>query len=212
MFQNTLRIIEDAIAGGFRTDQGAAIAHALAGQNAIVPGITNAAILSEEVADLTAANSDITGRNVNRRTDVALQFSHERLAETHDLTVAFAMGIEIAASLAAADRKAGQTVLEYLFKAEELEHAERYILMEAKASLVRSKGPVELNTVAAVDLDLSFVIDPGDTEFNDTLRLTHPLQKGGFFIFRMCFNDGSKTREHFFDSLQKFGLRSVFCL
>ena len=53
--------------------------------------------------------------------DVTVQLGHEALAEGHDLPVALALGVEVAAALAAADGQAGQAVLEHLLKAQELE-------------------------------------------------------------------------------------------
>ena len=41
--------------------------------------------------------------------------------------------------------------------------------MESEAALVWAKGRVELDTVAAVDLRLAFVIFPDDTELDDSL-------------------------------------------
>lgn len=41
--------------------------------------------------------------------------------------------------------------------------------MEAETALVRSQGGVELHTVAAVDLQLAFVIFPHDAELDDAL-------------------------------------------
>jgi uncharacterized protein with PIN domain len=48
----------------------------------------------------------------------------KRLAEAHDLAVGAALGIEVRAALAAADRHAGERVLEDLLEAEELDDAE----------------------------------------------------------------------------------------
>lgn len=41
--------------------------------------------------------------------------------------------------------------------------------MEAKTALVGAECGVELNTVAPVDLELLFVVFPGDTELDDSL-------------------------------------------
>jgi hypothetical protein len=41
--------------------------------------------------------------------------------------------------------------------------------MEPETTLVRTEGGVELNTVSTVDLQLTFVVLPDDTELDDTL-------------------------------------------
>ena len=48
---------------------------------------------------------------------------HEALAEGHNLAVALALGVEVAAALAAADGQAGEGVFEDLLKAQELDDA-----------------------------------------------------------------------------------------
>lgn len=42
--------------------------------------------------------------------------------------------------------------------------------MESETTLVRAKGAVELDTEGIVDLALSLVVLPGDTELDDALR------------------------------------------
>ena len=49
--------------------------------------------------------------------DVPVQLAHEALAEAHDLVVALALRVEVAAALAAAHRQRGQAVLEDLLEA-----------------------------------------------------------------------------------------------
>ena len=47
--------------------------------------------------------------------------------------------------------------------------------METQSAFVRADGAVELNTVTKVRLDFSLVINPSDTESEDTVRLDHTL-------------------------------------
>lgn len=42
--------------------------------------------------------------------------------------------------------------------------------MEAETTLVRAQCRVELHTVSTVDVNVTIVIFPGDTELDDTLR------------------------------------------
>ena len=95
-------IVDSAEAGSLGTDQGAAVAEALAGEDAVLVSAANALILAEQIADFAAAYADIAGGNVNAGTDVAIELGHEGLAETHDFCVALAVGIEIGTALAAA--------------------------------------------------------------------------------------------------------------
>ncbi len=91
--------------------------------------------LAEEVADLPAADPDVPRRHVGGGADVAEQLGHEALAEAHDLVVGAALGIEVGPALAAADRLAGERVLERLLEAEELEGAEADGRVEAQTTL-----------------------------------------------------------------------------
>ncbi len=57
--------------------------------------------------------------------------------------------------------------------------------MEAKSSLVRSDGAVELNSVAEVCLNLTVVVDPGHTEREDSVRLDESLDDLRLLELRM---------------------------
>ena len=48
------------------------------------------------------------------RTDVLAELGHEGLAEAHNLIVGLALGVKVAAALAAAHRQRGQAVLQDL--------------------------------------------------------------------------------------------------
>ncbi len=99
--QHLLGEIDGAIAGGLGTDQGAAVGQALAGEDA-VEAVGDALVLAEEVADLAAADPDVTGGDVGVWADVAIELGHEGLAEAHHLVVALALGIEVGTALTAA--------------------------------------------------------------------------------------------------------------
>ena len=152
---------------------------ALTGQHAGVL-ILQALVLAEQIADLTAANANITGGHVGVGADVAVQLGHKALAETHDLGIRLAVGVKVSAALAAAHGQAGQAVLEALLKAQELQDRQVDRGVETQAALVGTDGRVELDAVAAVDLDLASVIDPGHTEHDDALGLDKALDQAGF--------------------------------
>src|SRR5690606_29337909 len=81
-------------AGGFRTDQAAAVADALAGEHG---GrlVGQALVLTVQVAHLASTHANIAGRDVGIGADMAEQLGHEGLAEAHDFGVALALGIEV---------------------------------------------------------------------------------------------------------------------
>ena len=123
VLEHLVEVVNRAVAGRLRTDQRAAVGLTLAGQDAVLPLALQATVLAEEIADLTAADTHITGRDVAVRPDVAIERRHEALAETHDLRVGLAGRVEVGAALAAADGQAGQAVLEDLLKAQKLDDA-----------------------------------------------------------------------------------------
>src|SRR5208337_2569362 len=164
------------IAGGFGTNQRTAPAQALAGQDA-GEFIAQPLVLAEQETDLASAHADVAGGNVGVRSDVALQFGHEALAETHHFVVTLALGIEIAAALAAAHGQRGERVLEHLFKRQELQDAKVDRGMEAQPALVGADGAVHLDAETAVDLNVALIVEPGNAEHEDALWLDNPLQQ-----------------------------------
>ena len=96
---------------------------AFAGQNAGV-FIADFLVITVKITDFAAADTDIACRNVRLAADMAEQFTHEGLAESHDFAVGFAFGIEIGTALAAAHGQGGQGVFENLFKTQEFDDAQ----------------------------------------------------------------------------------------
>ena len=82
-----------------------------------------------------------------------------------------------------------KSILKDLLKAQELQDAQVNGRMESEAALVWAKGRVELDTVAAVDLRLSLVIFPDDTELDDSLGDGDDLQGG--LVFGVLFEEGA---------------------
>ena len=81
-------------------------------------------ILSEEVTDLTTTYADIACGNILVRADIAVELVHERLAETHHLSVALAAGSKVGTTLGTAHWQRGEGILEGLLEAEELHDTE----------------------------------------------------------------------------------------
>jgi hypothetical protein len=135
---------------------------------------------------------------------VSAELLHEGLAESADLVVALALGVEVGTTLATADVETGQGVLEDLLEAEELQavgecvsaglllpavggtagrlgqdlHGQVDGGVEAEAALIGTQSRVELNAETAVDLEGTAVILPDDTEVDDALGDSGDLQGG----------------------------------
>ena len=201
--------VAQAVAGSLGTGQRTAEGQALAGEHTALEAVGQTLVLAEHIADLAAADANITGGAVHELADVTVQLGHEALAEAHDFHVALAVGVEVRAALAAAHGQGGQAVLEGLLEAEELQDALVDRRMEAQTALVGADGAVELDAVAAVHLDLALVIDPGYTEGDDALRLDQTLDEAGLLVLGMLLHDGLDALQDLADSLQEFGLVSI---
>ncbi len=90
--------VDHPIAGGLRPDQTAAPIQALTGENT-GKFITQFFIHAEQIANLPGTNTDVTCRHIGIRPDMTGQFSHKRLAETHDLPIRPPLGIKVRATL-----------------------------------------------------------------------------------------------------------------
>ena len=130
--------IHQAVARRLLAAKRSAPGDGLAGQHALIaPG--QALVLPKEVTDLPGACADIARRHVGVRADVAVQLRHHALAKAHDLAVAFAFGVKIAAALAAADGQAGQAVFQHLLHPQELDNAQVNAGVQAQAALIRAQ-------------------------------------------------------------------------
>ena len=78
MLEYFLRIVQRAVAGRFRAQQRSAEGHSLAGEDAVLIGIADPAVLAEQIADLSAADTDISGRNIRIRADMTVELCHAR--------------------------------------------------------------------------------------------------------------------------------------
>src|SRR5690606_20140423 len=128
---------DTSVPGGFGAHRRAAEGEALPGEDPRHP-VRQSFVHAVHESDLPGTHPDVPGRDVRVLTDVPMQLHHERLAEAHHLTFTLPPGVEVASALRTPHGKAGETVLEHLFKAQELEHAQRDVRVEPKPSLVRS--------------------------------------------------------------------------
>ena len=212
VLQHFLQVVHSAVAGGLGTDQGTAVAQTLTGENAVLPNALQTAILAVQVADLAAAHAHVTGGNVDVRPDVAVQGGHEALAETHDLGVGLAGGIEVGTALGAADGQTGQAVLEGLLETEELNDAFVHVLLEAQAALVGADSAVELAAPAAVGVPLTVVIAPHNTEGEHTLGLDHAAQQIDLLILGVLLDHRLQRGQNLFHGLYELRLVAMLGL
>jgi hypothetical protein len=84
--------------------------------------------------------------------------------------------------------------------------------MEAQTTLVRSEGTVHLDAITAIDLNLSFVVNPGDTELDHPLRLNQALEDFAIAIFLVPLNGRFDGFEDFGDRLKELRLIGIALL
>ena len=137
---------------------------------------------------------------------MAVQLGHEALAEAHDLAVALALGIKVAAALGTAHGQAGQAVLQDLLKAQELQNGQVDGGVEPQTALVGADGGAELNAVAPVDVDGALVVDPGYPEADHALRLHESFDDALLLIFRMLLHDHIQALQDLQDRLMELFL------
>ena len=107
---------------------------------------------------------------------MSVKLRHEALAECHDLSVGFPFRVKVGTTLASADGKSCQGVLEHLFKTKELDDAKVNGRVQTQASLIGSDSAVELNTVCCIHMNLSLIIYPRYPEDNLTFRVNQSFQ------------------------------------
>jgi len=84
--------------------------------------------------------------------------------------------------------------------------------VEAQAALVGPDGRVELDAVAAVDLDLALVVDPGHAEDDDALGLDETLEKGVLLVLGVRLKRGLQGGQDLGGRLEELGLVGVATL
>src|SRR3989304_677774 len=137
------------------------------------------------------------------------QLDHEALAEAHHLAVGLPLRVEVGSSLRPADRKPREGILEDLLESEELDDSQVHGGVEPQSPLVRPQRAVELDAEAAVDLDLSPVVLPGDPEDQLPLRLADPLDDLRFGELRVLDEDRPQRLGDVLHRLVELGLPRV---
>ena len=163
-------------------------------------------------AYLTTTDTYVTCRYVHVRPNVLVELCDISLAEAHDLALALTLWREVRATLATTHRKSREGILEGLLEAEELERREVHRVVETRTTLVRANGIVELYAVTEVDLDLTLVVYPGDTEGEDTVGLDEALDDLVLLKLWMLVVNVLDRKEDLTDSLDELRLAWMLCL
>ena len=206
--EHFLHEVAEAVAGSFRSRERAAVGKTFAREHA-GEFVAQSLVLTEHETDLARAYADVARGHVGVRADVLGELGHERLAEAHDLVIALALGVEVAAALAAAHGKGGEAVFEYLLETEELDDGSRHGRVESETALVRSDRGVELYSESAVDLHLAFIVHPAYSELDKSLGLDDPVEYACFHEVGALCRDGLERLKHLSHSLLEFGLVGV---
>jgi hypothetical protein len=140
---------------------------------------------------------------------MAEELGHERLAKAHDVVVGFALRIEIGAAFAAAHRQGSERIFENLFKSEKLQDAGVDRRVKSETPFVRPDGAIHLDAKPAVYLDSALVVDPGNAELDQPLRLNKTFKDLPVPIFFIPLNGGFDGLENFGDRLEKLRLVGI---
>ena len=211
ILEHLLNKIYKAVARCLCSRERAAEREPLAREHALVlPG--NSLVLTEHVADFAPADSDIARGNVGVRAYDAVERGHKALAEAHYLHLALALGVEVRAAFAAADGKSRQRIFEYLLEAEKFYNAHVDRGVEAQTALVGAYCAVELNSVAAVCVNLARVVRPRDAENRSSLRLDEPFEQRPILICPVRLDNRANGIENLRRSLNELRLSRVLLL
>ena len=143
---------------------------------------------------------------------MTLQFRHEGLAEPHDLAVALALGVEVAAALAAAHGQGGEGVLEDLLKAQEFDDGQVDGGVKAQAALVGADGGIELHPVAPVYLHPAAVVHPGHPEHHHPLGLYDAADDVLLLVAGVGLHHGLQGLQNLLRGLEELRLVGVLLL
>ena len=81
--------------------------------------------------------------------------------------------------------------------------------MESETALIRTDGGIELNSVSAVDLNLAVVVDPRNTELDESLGFDDTVDHARLDNVGTPLDNRLERFKNLSDSLKKFGLIGV---
>ena len=132
----------------------------------------------------------------------------------HDLALGPSDRVEIGTAFSASHGKAGQAVLESLFKSQEMEDVQIDVGLKAQSSLIRTDSAVKLDTVSDIGVRPAFIVLPDDTEGKAAFRFGQPRQEIGLLVLRMLLYNRGQRGQYLSDRLLKCRLKGVnfFCV
>ncbi len=207
--QHLVDEVHRAVAGRFGTHERATPFDAFAGHRSGLVSVGDAFVLPEQETDLSAADADVAGGDVGVLTDVAVELGHEGLTEAHDLAVGSLFRVEVGSALAAADRHAGEGVLERLLEAQELDGAEADRWVEAQPALVGPQRTVGFDPEAAVDVHLSLVVFPRNPKDDLSFGFADSLDDLASGELRVLGHHRAQRVQDLSDRLMEFGFGRV---
>ena len=201
-FEHLVHKVEGTVARGLGSDARAAKLQSLAGEHTLEL-VFQFLIHTEEVANLSAAHTDVACRHVLVGSDMSVQLGHKRLTEAHHLGIRASANREVAAALAATHGKCGECIFECLFESQELQDREVHRRVESEPTLIGAYGTVKLHAVADVYMHLALVVGPGHAESDDALGFNHALNQLGTLKFGVLVVNVFNRNQNFSDCLQK---------
>lgn len=90
--------VDETVTRGLGPDQATSPRSALAGQDTL-PAVLLGAVGTEEVANLTPRDTNVTGRYISVGANMLVQLAHESHAELSNLIVRLALGVEVCSTL-----------------------------------------------------------------------------------------------------------------
>ena len=183
-FEHFHQEVDVAVACGFGTNEAAAKFQAFPCEDSLkLVGVL--LVSPKHIAHFATPYADVAGGHITIGTDVAVEFEHKGLAETHHLGRTLTAWREVRTALCTAHRQRGEGVFEGLLESEKLENAEIDRTVKAQSAFVGADGVVVLHAIAHVGADVAFVVRPGDAESVDTLRNAKALDEVDALKFGM---------------------------
>ena len=141
---------------------------------------------------------------------MSVKLCDKGLAESHDLHIGLAVGIEVSAALAAADGKTCQRVLEDLLKAEEFDDADIYVGSETQTAFVWAESAAELYTETTVDLNITVIVYPRYSEHDLSFGLSDSFDDRILLILRIRIKNRLQRSQNLCCCLKEFRLVGIF--
>ena len=201
--------VDKTVTSSFCTDQRTTECKTFTSQNSSV-FITDSLVLTKEITDFASTNVFITCWNVCIWTNVAVQFSHEWLAEAHNFFVWFSMWIKVWTTFTTTHWECCKRVFKNLFEAQELQYRKVYFFREAESSFVRTNCTVVLYAETTVYMVVTVIIHPRYSELDNALWFNKAFKDCIWFKFWHLIYNWIKCCKNFFYSLKEFRFVWVF--